>query len=386
MLILTPAFSFGEKMMKFVTSGESHGKCLVTVLEGVPAGLVLSASDINNDLARRQQGYGRGGRMGIERDTAEIVSGVRNGRSTGAPVTLIINNKDWENWKDRTVPPITLPRPGHADLAGILKYGLTDIRDVLERASARETAARVGAGAVCRKLLKEFGIEIFGYVTELGGIKARPLKVNQRSALTASLLMTADKKAEKAMIKIIALAKKKGDSVGGVFEVKALGVPPGLGSYTAWANRLDARLAQGLMGLQAIKGVEIGLGFEAAGRPGSRVHDEIFYGKKGFFRKTNNCGGIEGGMSNGEDIVVRAAMKPIATLYSPLKSVDIKTKNTGRASVERSDICAVPAACVTGEAIMAFELADAFTDKFGSDCLADIKKSFKAYLKRIRPS
>ncbi len=371
-------------MIKFVTSGESHGKCLITVLEGIPAGLTLSVEHIDQELFRRQQGYGRGGRMSIEKDTAEIVSGVRTGKTTGAPITLIINNKDWVNWKDRKLPPITMPRPGHADLAGVLKYGLKDIRDVLERASARETAARVAAGAVCRKLLKEFGLEIFGYVTEVAGITAVPSKLNQRAAINRSLLMTADKKAENAMIKEIERAKRNGDSVGGVFELKAINVPPGLGSYVSWSSRLDARLACGLMGLQAIKGVEIGLGFEAAKRFGSRVHDEIFYGKKRFYRKTNNCGGIEGGMSNGETLIIRAAMKPIATISSPLKSVDLGTKKAVKAAVERADICAVPAACVTGEAIVAFELANAFTDKFGGDCLMDVSSSYKAYIKRVR--
>ena len=371
-------------MLRAVTSGESHGKCLVTILQGVPAGLKLSVSDIDPFLAERQKGYGRGGRMGIEKDSAEIVSGVRNGRTIGAPVTIIVNNNDWTNWKDRPVSPVTLPRPGHADLSGILKYGLTDIRDVLERASARETAARVASGSVARKLLKEFGIEVFGYVTEIAGVKASPSSYKDLAAISKSPFRTSDKAAVIKMQRAVDNIKKNGDSAGGIFEVRALNVPAGLGSYAVWQSRLDARLAYSLMSLQAIKGVELGLGFLSTKLPGSKVHDEIFYNKNGYFRKTNNCGGTEGGISNGSDIVVRAAMKPIATLNTPLKSVDIKTKKQLKAAVERSDICAVPSACVTGEALVAFELAGAFIEKFGGDCLADMQTAYKAYLKRIR--
>jgi chorismate synthase len=277
-----------------------------------------------------------------------------------------------------------MPRPGHADLTGILKYGLSDVRDVLERASARETAARVASGSVCRKLLREFGIEIFSYVTEIAGVSAKSLELMNRKAVELSPVRTRDKKAERAMISVIGKAKNGGDSLGGVFEVRAVNVPPGLGSYTQWDKKLDARLAGGLMSLQAIKGVEIGLGFEAAKKPGSKVHDEIYYGKDGYFRKTNNCGGVEGGMSNGSDIVVRAAMKPIATLYKPLSSIDIRSKKKVKAVVERSDICAVPAASVVGEAIVAYEIANCFIDKFGGDAVIDMKASLKAYLKRIK--
>ncbi|MFH1074227.1 MAG: chorismate synthase [Candidatus Firestonebacteria bacterium] len=371
-------------MIRLLTSGESHGKALAVIIDGVPAGLSLSVSDINPELRRRQEGYGRGGRMVIERDTVEILSGIRNGITTGAPVTLLIANADSKNWENKTVPPVTMPRPGHADLAGVLKYGLSDIRDVLERASARETAARVAAGAVCRKLLKEFGIEIFGYVTQIADIQAKTYDIKYKAVIEASPLRTADKKAEKAMITVIEKAKKNGDSIGGVFEVRALKVPAGLGSYAQWDKKLDARLAGGLMSLQAIKGVEIGLGFKAAQMPGSKVHDQIYYKKGMYYRKTNSCGGIEGGMSNGSDIVVRAAMKPIATLYKPLNSIDIVTKKKVKALVERSDTCAVPAACVAGEAIVAFEIANCFMEKFGGDAVIDINVSLNAYLKRIK--
>ena len=371
-------------MIRFLTSGESHGKTLAAIIDGIPSGLLLSASDINPDLENRQKGYGRGGRMAIEKDSVEIVSGVRNGKTTGSPVTLLIANRDSKNWENKIVPPVTMPRPGHADLTGVLKYGLSDVRDVLERASARETAARVAAGAVCRKLLREFGIEIFSYVTEIAGISAKTYPLMNRKLVELSPVRTQDKKAEKAMIAAIEKAKKGGDSLGGVFEVRAMNVPAGLGSYTQWDKRLDARLAGGLMGLQAIKGVEIGLGFEAAKRVGSKVHDEIYYGKNGYFRKTNNCGGLEGGMSNGSDIVIRAAMKPIATLYKPLNSIDIISKKNVKATVERSDTCAVPAASVVGEAIVAYEIANAFIEKFGGDAVLDMKASLKAYLKRTK--
>lgn len=371
-------------MIRYFTGGESHGKSLFAILEGVPAGLLLQSSDINIELKKRQKGYGRGGRMAIETDTVEIASGLRNGKTLGSPITLIIENKDFKNWKNKIVAPVTMPRPGHADLSGALKYGFTDIRDVLERASARETAARVAAGTVCKILLKEFSIEIFGYVTEIGGVKAKRSSINLKDVVENSPLRTADKKAEKAMIKKIDDARKRGDSVGGIFEICALNVPVGLGTYAQWDRRLDGRLAAGIMGLQAIKGVEIGLGFEAARKFGSKVHDEIFYTKGKYYRKTNNCGGLEGGMSNGSDIIVRAAMKPIATLYKPLNSIDIISKRKVKATVERSDICAVPAACVVGEAVVAYEIANCFVEKFGGDSIADMKSSYKAYIKRIR--
>jgi len=371
-------------MIRYLTGGESHGKALVVLIDGVPAGLSLSTDDIDPELKRRQEGYGRGGRMLIEKDAVEIISGLRNGKTTGSPITLMIANVDFKNWENKIVSPITMPRPGHADLSGFLKYGLQDIRDVLERASARETAARTAAGAVCKKLLKEIGVDIFGYVTQIAGITAKTSGVIQKSVIESSPLRTADKKAEGKMIAAINKARKNGDSIGGVFEIRATNVPAGLGSYTQWDKKLDARLAGGLMSLQAIKGVEIGLGFEAAEKPGSKVHDEIFYNKSGYFRKTNNCGGIEGGMSNGSDIIVKAAMKPIATLYKPLNSIDTKSKKKVKATVERSDTCAVPAACVVGEAIVAFEIANCVTEKFGGDSLLDIKTSLKAYLKRIQ--
>ncbi|OQY09013.1 MAG: chorismate synthase [Fusobacteriia bacterium 4572_132] len=385
-------------MLRYLMAGESHGKALTAILEGIPAGLEILEEEINIDLARRQKGYGRGGRMKIETDKTEILNGVRWKKSLGHPITLIIRNKDWENWIEKMDPQgemteelkeilITKPRPGHADLTGYLKYNQYDIRNILEYASARNSAIRVAVGGICKKLLKEFGIEIFSYVTEIGGIKADYENMTYEEILNTideEKLKTPDKKAEEKMIEKIREAKEKGNTVGGVFEVVATGLPVGLGTYTHWDKRLDGRLAQSFMSIQAIKGVEIGLGFENARRLGSEVHDEIFYdAKKGYYRKENNAGGLEGGMSNGEDIVVKAAMKPIPTLYTPLKSVDVNTKEPFEASVERSDASAVPAASVIGEAVMAYELAKAFLEKFGGDSMTEIRNNYNSYMKHI---
>jgi len=378
---------------RFLTAGESHGEALVAVIDGVPAGLPLTEAEINEDLARRQRGYGRGGRMKIERDRVHLTSGVRWGLTLGSPITLTIPNLDWENWKATMSvgPPepgaaakqITRPRPGHADLAGAMKYGHRDIRNVLERSSARETTARVAVAGVAKKLLGEFGIQILSHVVEIGGIRGGELDLPwaeiQRRA-EASEVRCADGEAERRIIEAIDDAKAKGDTLGGIFEVVALGCPVGLGSYVQWDRRLDGRLAQAFCAIQAIKGVEVGLGFETARRPGSQVHDEILYdADAGFKRTTNNAGGLEGGVTNGQPVVVRAAMKPLSTLRTPLRSVDVATKEAVEAVVERSDVCAVPAAGIVGEAMMAIVLAQAFLEKFGGDSLEEIRRNYDAY-------
>jgi len=343
-------------MLRYITAGESHGKALVAVLEGCPANLSLTPEDINQDLVRRQEGYGRGPRMQIEKDTAEIISGLRNGKTIGSPIAIMLPNKSCELFTE----PFTRLRPGHADLAGALKYNQKDVRNILERASARETAGRVAAGAVCKKLLSEFKIIIKSRTVSIGGASA-----------------------EKEWKKLIDQAREKGDSLGGVFELEITGAPSGLGSYVQWDARLDGNLARAVMAIPGIKGVEIGLGFKEAELPGSQAHDEIFYEKaKGFYHKTNNAGGIEGGISNGEPIVVRAVMKPISTLKTPLQSVDLTTKAAAAAHVERSDVCAIEAAGVVGEAVSAFEIARALLEKFGGDSLEETKDNFAAYQKR----
>ena len=385
-------------MLRFLTSGESHGKGMLAILEGIPAGLSLSREQIDSELAARQSGYGRGDRMKIERDSVEVVSGLRGGVTIGSPITLLIGNKDWKNWRDVMDPwqvkdasrkaAVTRPRPGHADLAGALKYGHADVRNVLERASARETAARVAVGAVCKAFLAEFGIEIVSHVVALGGVKAKISKMSVKrikEASEKSAMRCADKEAERKMIDAIDRAKELGDSLGGIVEVRAIGVPVGLGSYSQWDRKLEARLAAAVMSIQAIKGVEIGLGFAAADRRGSQVHDEIMYDeKRGFYRKTNRAGGIEGGVTNGEDVIVKAAMKPIPTLRHPLSSVDIVTKEPFAASVERSDIVAVPAASVVAGAAVAFVLADAVLEKFGGDSLEETHRSYEQYIAQVR--
>ena len=385
-------------MLRYLTAGESHGPMLTAILEGIPANLSLVAEEINLDLGRRQRGYGRGGRMRIEKDEANIVGGVRHGLTMGGPIAILIANRDWENWKrtmdskpvDREADPkepVTRPRPGHADLAGALKYGQPDIRNVLERASARETAARVAVGAVCKRLLREFDIEVFSHVTEIGGIVAKVDGLSfaqSRDRAEGSEVRCADAEAGEAMMRRIDEARKRGTSLGGVFEVVALNLPVGLGSYVHWDRKLDGRLAQAVMSIQAIKGVEIGLGFEGAKRFGFETHDEIFYEDGRFVRKTNRAGGLEGGMSNGQPIIVRGAMKPISTQYAPMASVDLLTKEPFKASIERSDICSVPAAGVIGEAVVAFEIARALREKFGGDSLDEMTRNYREYLRSVQ--
>ncbi len=389
--------------MRYLTAGESHGPRLTAIIEGLPAGLPICAESINIDLARRQGGYGRGGRMKIEQDTVELLSGVRWGETLGSPVTLSITNRDWVNWHEIMSPnalcrddsiAVTRVRPGHADLPGVIKYAQHDARNILERSSARETAIRVAVGAVAKQLLNEFEISVTGFVLEIGGITASrpvlPLKDMQRLA-EKSELYTFDEIAEQRMKDRIDAARADGDSLGGLIEIVVSGVPIGLGSHVQWDRKLDARLAMAVMSIQAIKGVEIGNGFDSARNPGSAVHDEIFFDKRrlaegestGFYRQTNNAGGIEGGISNGADIVVRAAMKPIPTLYKPLRSVDIVNKDSFDAAVERSDVCAVPAAAVVAEAVVAVEIATLFLEKFGGDSITEIKRNFSSYLEYL---
>jgi chorismate synthase len=384
---------------RFLTAGESHGEALIAVIDGVPAGLPLSEADIDADLARRQRGYGRGGRMKIERDQVHLMSGVRGGLTLGSPITLHIANRDWENWKSTmsVAPPepgttqkqVTRPRPGHADLAGAMKYGHRDIRNVLERSSARETTARVAVAGVAKRLLGEFGITILSHVIEIGGVRVPesldlPWDEVRRRA-EASEVRCADPETEAAIIAAIDQAKAKGDTLGGVFEVVALGCPVGVGSYVQWDRRLDGRLAQAVCSIQAIKGCELGLGFEAARRPGSAVHDEILFdAERGFRRSSNNAGGLEGGVTNGQPVIVRAVMKPLSTLRTPLRSVDLATKEPVEAVVERSDVCAVPAAGIVGEAMMAIVLAQAFLEKFGGDSIDEIRRNHTGYLDGLK--
>ena len=379
--------------LRFMTAGESHGPCLTAILEGLPAGLLIDMEAVNADLARRQQGYGRGGRMKIEQDKAEILSGVRFGETLGGPITLRVVNRDWENWEERMSvlgkpagPKVTAARPGHADLTGYRKYARQDIRDILERSSARETAMRVAAGAVCKEFLKAFGMEVVSHVTEIGGVSVDREKIDPASiGRGTSELNCYDAEAEEDMKSRIREAKEAGDTLGGVFEVIVRGVPLGLGSHIQWDRRLDARLSAALMSIQAIKGVEIGEGFECARLPGSRVHDEMYLDDRGqVYRKTNHAGGLEGGMTNGEDLVLRAAMKPIPTLMKPLNSVDVESRTEVLACKERSDTCAVSAASVVGEAMTAFVMAQALCEKFGSDAMVDVLDAFERYEKRVR--
>ncbi|HET6781876.1 MAG TPA: chorismate synthase [bacterium] len=371
-------------MLRFLTAGESHGKALTAIIEGLPAGLPVSDEDIAPQMERRQAGYGRSVRMKLEADRVEIVSGLIGGETIGGPLALRIENRDVRE----NEPPLTRPRPGHADLVGAMKYGFTDVRRALERASARETAARVAVGAVCRRLLSEFGIAIFSHVVEIGGIgvQNRPQQWEEIPEIAeASELRCVDREAEEQMRSAIEDAKKRGDTLGGVFEVVALGVPPGLGSYVHWDRKLDARLAQAVMSIHAIKGVEIGPGFDIARSSGLKAHDEIMYERgQGFHRDTNRAGGTEGGVTTGGPLVVRGAMKPLSTLMSPLQSVDIATKESIKGAVVRSDVCAVPAAGVVGEAMVAYVLADAFLEKFGADTLQDIRAAYEAYGRRLQ--
>ncbi|HOJ76480.1 MAG TPA: chorismate synthase [Bacillota bacterium] len=396
-------------MIRFLTAGESHGPALTAIIEGFPANLPLTALDIQRDLDRRRQGYGRGGRMKIEGDQVTILSGVRGGLTLGSPIALQIENKDWERWSQvmsvekletpetvtiaadqrlsQIAATVTKPRPGHADLAGALKYGHQDLRNILERASARETAMRVAVGAVARKLLGEFGIEVFSGVLQIGKAVATEVPEDlavYRFNVANSPVATPDPAAAEAMINQIDQAKERGDSLGGVIEVLASGIPVGLGSHVHWDRRLDARLTAALMSIPAIKGVEIGLGFQVAGLFGSEVHDQIYYSQeRNFYRQTNNAGGIEGGISNGELIRIRLAMKPIPTLYQPLQTVDLQTKEVVSASVERSDVCAVPAAAVVAEAMACWVLADAFLENFSGSTLADVHNYYTEYQKRV---
>ena len=379
--------------LKFLTAGESHGQGLLGILDGMPAGLEISEDYIGVHLARRQRGYGRGGRMKIEKDRAEIWCGVRHGESLGSPIGLIVRNKDWENWtKKMSVTPVkdeirkvTLPRPGHADLAGIQKYGFDDIRNILERSSARETTMRVALGSVCRKLLEDVGIEVGGQVIQIHNVKdnSRPeLSPNQLSELAdASPVRCLDKNAEKNMIKTIDEAKAAGDSVGGIFRVVATGLPYGLGSHTQWDRKLQARISAVMMSINAFKGIEIGSGFSGAEKFGSEVHDEIGHDGKKFTRYSNNAGGIEGGMSNAQSIILQMSMKPIPTLIKPLKSVDIQSKEKKDAHKERTDSCAVPAASIIAESMLCFVLADALMEKFGGDSMAQLKAHMQATAK-----
>jgi chorismate synthase len=396
-------------MLRYFTAGESHGPCLTAIIDGVPAGFPIDIAKINHDLWRRQQGYGRGGRMLIEKDEAEIRSGIRWGETLGSPVALGIANRDWKNWtkkmsalaedRDEAIA-VTKPRPGHADLTGVLKYHHSDIRNILERASARETVSRTAVGAFCKQLLAPFGIKIMGYIRSIGSVEAENDGLAYEEVYARaeeSPVRVADPRAEERMIALIEDCKKKGDTLGGIFEVATLGLPPGLGSHTQWDRKLDGRLARALMSIQAIKGVEIGLGFETARRRGSEVHDEIFFDPHkmvsegtprivptGFYRGSNNSGGTEGGMSNGAPLIARVAMKPISTLMSPLQSVDMRSKEAADASVERSDVCSAPAAAVVGEAVIAFELALAFLEKFGGDSFREITRNYEGYLEQIK--
>ena len=391
----------------FRTAGESHGKGLVALIEGVPAGLSLEAErDVNPDLRRRQGGYGRGGRMRIEQDAAEFISGVRFGETLGSPIALVVWNRDWQNWQTamsyeplpadlddeaRALKRVHLPRPGHADLVGVLKYDRADARDILERASARETTVRVAAGAIAKKLLAEFGVSIGSHIVMLGGVDARvpdELPDDINAVADASPLRTLDPDAERRMIEAIDQAKAEGNTLGGWFEVIARGLPVGLGSHIAWDRRLDGRLAQALMSIQAMKGVEIGMGFEASRRPGSEVHDQIERAgedtsRGGFRRSSNRAGGLEGGMTTGEPLVVRVAMKPLSTLMQPLKSVDLRTGDPAEAVRERSDVVALAAAGVVGEAMVANVLADAFLEKFGGDSVVELRRNYDAYMNRL---
>ena len=372
-------------MLKFLTAGESHGKCLLGILEGMPAGLKVDKQKVNQELARRQKGYGRGGRMKIEKDKVEILSGIKKGKTIGSPLALLIENKDF---KIDVLPSLSSPRPGHADLAGALKYNTKDMRDILERASARETAMRVAIGAICKRLLEQFNIRIASHISAIGSVCAQTenLSFNRiRQKAEKSSLGCADKIAEAEMIEEIDRARREGDSLGGIFEVIAANVPCGLGSCAHWERRLDARLAGALVSIPAIKGVEIGAGFSGASLRGSQVHDAIFYSKtQGFFRKTNRAGGLEGGMTNGQPLVLRCAMKPIATLKEPLASVNIKSKHPTKADVQRADVCAVPAAAVVGEAMVSFCLAQTVLEKFGGDSLFEIKRNYQGYLRQIK--
>jgi chorismate synthase len=380
-----------------ITAGESHGPGLTCIVEGLPAGLELRPRDLNDDLARRQLGHGRGGRMKIERDTALVTGGVRHGRTLGGPIALQVQNRDYANWQERMSPwpvdggaeeEVHLPRPGHADLIGTQKYKQSDVRNILERASARETAARVAGGALCKAFLRELGVSLHSHVVQIASVRApereRALTAADFAEVDSSPVRCLDAEATAAMVREIDDLRKANESLGGVFEVLAFGLVPGLGSHVSWEERLDGRLAMALCSIQAIKGVSIGDGFAIAGVPGSQAHDEIFYSaERGYYRETNRAGGLEGGMTTGAPLVVRAAMKPLPTLTKPLRSVDIDTHEPAQALRERTDSCTVPAAAVVGEAMVAFVLADAYRRKFGGDHIDDVRGALGAYEERI---
>jgi chorismate synthase len=381
--------------LSFTTAGESHGPGLVAVVEGLPAGLEIDRETVDRDMARRQLGHGRGGRMKIEKDAVEVRSGVRHGRTLGSPVAILVANRDYANWEERMNPwpvnadvnEVHLPRPGHADLAGLLKYGHTDVRNVLERASARETAARVAAGGLAKAFLAAVGVSVHSHVLRIGSVEA-PAPATLTAAdfddVDASPVRCLDKDAEEAMVEEINRLRKANESLGGIFEVRAFGLVPGLGSHTTPDGRLDGRLAQAIVSIQAVKGVSVGEAWDVAARPGSEAHDEIFYSEeKGYHRETNHAGGVEGGMSNGEPLVVQGALKPISTLTKPLRSVDTETKEPAQALRERTDSAVVPAAGVVGEAMVALTLARCYREKFGGDHIDDVRAAIDAYLKRI---
>ena len=385
-------------MLRYLTAGESHGKSLTAILEGMPAGVSVTEEDINRELARRQKGYGRGARMtSIETDNVEVASGIRWGETLGSPISMTIQNKDWEKWQkllsatpaDRDESKrVIKPRPGHADLVGVLKFDRKDIQDILDRASARETAARVAVGAVCRKLLSAFGIRVFSYVREIGAVRAKNIPKDAEDIMRRaeeSPVRCPDPDAEKAMIEATDKAKAAGDTLGGVYSVVITGCPVGLGSHTHWDRKLEARMCWAMMSIQAMKGVEVGLGFEMARRPGSEAHDEIYYSKdRGFYRSGNNAGGFEGGMTTGEPIVLSVAMKPLSSLMKPLKSVNLESKEPFMAEVIRSDVSAVPSAGVAAEAVAAFEVACAMKEKFGGDSLREMKDNHARYVEHLR--
>jgi chorismate synthase len=379
----------------YTTAGESHGPGLVAIVEGLPAGLEVSREALDRDMARRQLGHGRGGRMKIESDSVEVRSGIRHGRTLGSPVALLVANRDYSNWEERMNPwpvdaeieEVHLPRPGHADLAGIHKFGHTDVRNVLERASARETAARVAAGGLAKEFLRALGVSIYSHVLQIASVRAEladDLKPADFEAVDESPVRCLDPVAADAMVEEINRLRKENESLGGIFEVRAFGLVPGLGSYTTWGGRLDSRLAQALVSIQAVKGATIGEAWDVAGRPGSQAHDEIFYSdERGWHRETNHAGGVEGGMSNGETLVAQAALKPISTLTKPLRSVDTETKQPAEALRERTDSAVVPAAGVVGEAMVALVLARCYREKFGGDHIDDVRAALDAYRERI---
>ncbi len=382
--------------LRLTTAGESHGPGLTCIVEGLPAGLELDREALDSDLARRQLGHGRGGRMKIERDRVEVTAGVRHGRTLGGPIALQVANRDFANWEERMnpwpvqtpTPEVHLPRPGHADLVGTQKYGLTDVRDILERASARETAARVAGGAVAKAFLRVLGVSVFSHVIQITGVTAPrrdDLTPGDFAAVDESPVRCLDAEASQTMVAEINRLRKANESLGGVFEVRAFGLVPGLGSHVAWRERLDGMLGQAILSIQAVKAVAIGDGLEVAGLPGSQAHDEIFYdADRGFHRQTNRSGGVEGGMTTGDPLVVRGAMKPLPTLTKPLRSVDIATGEPADALRERTDSCTVPAAGVVGEAMVAFVLADAYRTKFGGDHIDDVRAALHAYRSRVR--